>query len=149
LVLANQELIKILQRHKNLPLQQHTPPNQTTIPTNSKFSRESTDSINSRSSSNSNAEHFTHLFAYQFINAFLLVVQKYFGKISWLDEKYNTMMHRFSPPHLILLPQLIFRMHQHVKIKLDIEIIHAIDDDGIFLSNPQVHSYDIHTILIR
>jgi hypothetical protein len=95
-VIANEELVKILRRRESLPLEQRTPPNQTTIPADPKFSGESTDSSNSWSSSDSNPEHFTHLFAYQFINASLVAVRKYFGKIPWLEEKCNTIIHTFS-----------------------------------------------------
>ena len=110
-VIVNQELVKVLKRRENLPLEQRTPPNQTTIPANPKFSGDSTGSSNSWSSSDSNPEHFTHLFAYQFINASLLAVQKYLGKIPWLEEKCNTLTHRFAL-HCFDDGNLIISTHQ-------------------------------------
>jgi hypothetical protein len=91
-VTANRELLKIIQRREASTLEPRTPPAQTTIPSNPNFSGESTDSSNSWSSSDSKAEHFTHQFAYQFINASLIAVEKQLGTIPWLKESCNELI---------------------------------------------------------
>jgi hypothetical protein len=95
-VTANEELVKILQRRKNKPLESQTPPNQATTPSNPRFSGESTDSTDSWSSTDSKPEHFTHLFAYQFINASLLAMKKEFGSIPWLKESFKKLINRLT-----------------------------------------------------
>jgi hypothetical protein len=86
-VTANEELIKILRRRETSPLDPRTPPNRTTVPPNPKYSGESIESVDSWTSSDSRAEHFTHQFVYQFVNASLQSVQRQLGKISWLSSK--------------------------------------------------------------
>jgi hypothetical protein len=138
-VTANEELSKILRRREASSLEPRTPPNRTTVPANPKYSGESTESANSWSSSDSRAEHFTHQFAYQFINASRRVVQRQLGKIHWLTENCNELISRLHPSP----PQLILSLHQNMKIKLGIEMINVIDDGGLVLSSSRV---DIHKI---
>jgi hypothetical protein len=95
-VTANEELIKILRRRETSHLDPRTPPTQTTVPANPKYSGESTESTDSWSSSDSRPEHFTHLFAYQFVNASRRAVQKQLGKIPWLKESCNELIGRLT-----------------------------------------------------
>jgi hypothetical protein len=96
-VTANEELIKILRRRETSPLDPCTPPNQTTVPSNPKYSGGSIESADSWTSSDSRAEHFTHQFVYQFVNASLQAIQRQLGKISWLIESCNELISRFGP----------------------------------------------------
>jgi hypothetical protein len=96
-VTANEELIKILRRRETSPLDPRTPPDQTTVPPNPKYSGESIESADSWTSSDSRAEHFTHQFVYQFTNASLQAIQRQLGKISWLIESCNELISRFGP----------------------------------------------------
>jgi hypothetical protein len=109
-VMANQELIKILRRREASSLETRTPPNKTTIPANPKFSAESTASSDSWSSSDSRAEHFTHQFAYQFINASLLSVKTCIGNIPWLQQSCNELISRFNSSVFV---QLIFSTQEN------------------------------------
>jgi hypothetical protein len=95
-VTANEELVKILRRRETSPLDPRTPPNQTTVPANPKYSGESIESADSWSSSDSRAEHFTHLFAYQFVNASKRAVKKQLWKIPWLKESCNELIGRLT-----------------------------------------------------
>jgi hypothetical protein len=95
-VTANNQLIKILRRRETSPLDPHTPPNQTTVPLNPKYSGESIESSDSWTSSDSRAQHFTHQFVYQFVDASLEAIQKQLGKISWLKESCNELISRFG-----------------------------------------------------
>ena len=95
-VTANEELIKILRRRETPSLQPCTPPNQTTVPANPKYSGNSIESAESWSSSDSRAEHFTHLFGYQFINASRRAVGRQLQKIPWLLEGCNELISRFG-----------------------------------------------------
>jgi hypothetical protein len=100
-VTANEELVKILRRREASPLEPRTPPNQTTVPTNPQYSGESTESADSWSSSDSRPEHFTHQFAYQFVNASRQAIKKQLWKIPWLRGSCNELISRlpthFSP----------------------------------------------------
>ena len=62
-----------------------TPPNQTTIPANPNFSKESSLSAASGSSAASKAEHFTQKFADAFIEASFKAIQRSLDGLSWLD----------------------------------------------------------------
>jgi hypothetical protein len=95
-VTSNEELVKILRRREASLLEPRTPPNQTTVPTNPKYSGESIESADSWSSSDSRPEHFTHLFAYQFVNASRHAIKKQLGKISWLRESCNELIGRLT-----------------------------------------------------
>jgi len=64
----------------------YTPPNQTTIPPNPNFSKESNLSAASSSSAASKAEHFTERFADAFIEASFESILDELGRgIPWLD----------------------------------------------------------------
>jgi len=93
-VTANEELVKILRR-KSPPSGLCTPPHQTTVPANPKYSGDSVGSASSWSSSDSREEHFTHQFAYQFVNASRRAVGRQLQEIPWLLESCNELISRF------------------------------------------------------
>ena len=94
-VTANEELIKILRRRESPPLGPCTPPHQTTVPADPKYSGDSVESASSWSSSDSREEHFTHQFAYQFVNASRRAVERQLQEIPWLLESCNELISRF------------------------------------------------------
>jgi len=94
-VTANEELIKILRSRQTPSLQPCTPPNQTTVPANPKYSGDSIGSADSWSSSDSREEHFTHQFAYQFITASRRAVGKQLREIPWLVDGCDALISRF------------------------------------------------------
>ena len=89
---ANRELIKILRRKPDSSFMPYTPPFQTTVPANPKYSGGSTYSKDSWTSADSNDEHYTHTFAYQFINASFLAIENRLGPPSWLQARYRRLL---------------------------------------------------------
>jgi hypothetical protein len=87
------------------PIQQSnitfTPPNQTTVPADPKFSKGSIISTGSTSSAASKAEHFTEKFAEAFIEASFQSISRQLGEnISWLDPgRQFKLIFPFIPSH--------------------------------------------------
>ena len=87
---ANRELIKILQRKSDVSSSgPSTPQFRTTVPANPNYSGGSAGSKDSWTSGDSKDEHYTHTFAYQFINASFLAIQHRLGRMSWLQNRYQ------------------------------------------------------------
>jgi hypothetical protein len=78
-----------------------TPPNQTTVPADPNFSKESTISTGSTSSAASKAEHFTEKFADAFIEASFESISRQLGEnIPWLDPRRQfRLIFPFIPLH--------------------------------------------------
>lgn len=105
---AYERLSSILERgqsssSKNALAMYATPPNQTTIPADPKYSNESERSLNTISSGDDEREHYTELFANDFVAASMTVFRLYVAEtMSWLNPIYDF---RLSPRLVISHPR--------------------------------------------
>lgn len=84
-----------------------TPPNQTSVPADPNFSKESALSADSASSAASKAEHFTEKFIDAFVEASFESVRRYLGGLPWLDPCQTFTLKFTSIPFSFLCLQIV------------------------------------------